>query len=111
VIEKFRLVTKLGLCDAQVLKINKKLKTYLQQHFEVVTVVGVSIVQVFLLAVGEMFPASTGPYLGVYFVISMALLCLNLLMTVLVLHMHFKPVVIKNHMSKEKTRKISQFFR
>ncbi|XP_076826203.1 uncharacterized protein LOC143473203 [Clavelina lepadiformis] len=48
---------------------------------------------VFLLAVGEMFPASTGPYLGVYFVVCMALLGLNLAMTVVVLHLHFKPVI------------------
>nr|XP_018672842.1 uncharacterized protein LOC104266775 [Ciona intestinalis] len=48
---------------------------------------------VFLLAVGEMFPASTGPYLGIYFVICMGLLGVNLLMTVIVLHVHFKPVV------------------
>ncbi|XP_039254706.2 uncharacterized protein LOC120331651 isoform X1 [Styela clava] len=46
---------------------------------------------VFLLTVGEMFPASTGPYLGIYFVLSMAQLGINIFMTVVVLHLHFKP--------------------
>ena len=50
--------------------------------------------QVFLLAVGEMFPASTGPYLGIYFVLCMGLLGINLAMTVLVLNLHFKPVIV-----------------
>nr|XP_039258915.1 neuronal acetylcholine receptor subunit alpha-9-like isoform X1 [Styela clava] len=46
---------------------------------------------VFLLTVGEMFPASTGPFLGVYYVLCMALLGINLFMTVLVLHLHYMP--------------------
>ena len=46
---------------------------------------------VFILTVGDMFPASTGPYLGVYFVLCMALLGLNIIMTVLVLHLHYIP--------------------
>jgi len=46
---------------------------------------------VFILTVGDMFPASTGPYLGVYFVLCMALLGLNIIMTVLVLHLHHIP--------------------
>ncbi|XP_078483390.1 neuronal acetylcholine receptor subunit alpha-9-like [Ciona intestinalis] len=46
---------------------------------------------VFLLTVGDMFPASTGPYLGVYFVLCMALLGINIIMTVLVLHIHHMP--------------------
>ena len=44
---------------------------------------------VFILTVGDMFPASTGPYLGVYFVLCMALLGLNIVMTVLVLYLHY----------------------
>nr|XP_039253303.1 5-hydroxytryptamine receptor 3A-like [Styela clava] len=46
---------------------------------------------VFLLTVCEMFPASTGPYLGTYYVICIFLLAVNLLMTVLVLRLYYHP--------------------
>nr|CAB3230783.1 neuronal acetylcholine receptor subunit beta-3-like [Phallusia mammillata] len=46
---------------------------------------------VFLLTVGDMFPASTGPYLGLYFVLCMAMLGLNMVMTVLILNLHHMP--------------------
>jgi len=49
------------------------------------------------LAVGDMFPASRGPYLGLYFVMCMILLGVNLLMTVMILHIHFKPVVVDTY--------------
>ena len=47
---------------------------------------------VFILTVGDMFPASTGPFLGLYFVLCMALLGLNIIMTVLVLYIHYIPI-------------------
>ncbi|CAK8681888.1 unnamed protein product [Clavelina lepadiformis] len=59
---------------------------------------------VFLLTVGDMFPASTGPYLGLYFVLCMAQLGLNIIMTVLVLYLHHMPVAMiteKNDMTGE----------
>jgi len=49
------------------------------------------ILQVFLLTVGDMFPASTGPYLGLYYVLCMGLLGINILMNVLVLSLHYMP--------------------
>ena len=52
-----------------------------------------------------MFPASTGPYLGVHFVLSMAILGLNLAMTVLVLHLHFKPVEMQDSETQEETER------
>ncbi|XP_076805164.1 5-hydroxytryptamine receptor 3A-like [Clavelina lepadiformis] len=44
---------------------------------------------VFLLTVRDMFPASTGPYLGVYYVYCMTLLGCNIFMTVLILRLHY----------------------
>ncbi|CAK8683899.1 unnamed protein product [Clavelina lepadiformis] len=44
---------------------------------------------VFLLTVSNMFPASTGPFLGIYYVICMVLLGLNIAMTILVLYLYF----------------------
>nr|XP_004226901.1 neuronal acetylcholine receptor subunit beta-3-like [Ciona intestinalis] len=62
---------------------------------------------VFLLTVGGMFPASTGPYLGIYFVLCMTLLAINILMTVLVLHLHHMPCESKSIESEGK--KIHRF--